>query len=250
MPLELLEQASTWLDDITPSLDARAEPIVWMGFLEGPEIGADSHGDSSSESRQVFLLNTLVFADTDAEAQRLLEPLLRTPFQDEVIERIAVKTSFKELFDFQRVLYKKGRRYAVDCHWTDTPPAGQPLQHLQRQMQDAPSPRTHVLRQLPFGNYRQAQPDMAASILGRYFVSVYAVWEDEVEDARNIAWLRDTLEPFETMSTGHYAGDVDLTARADRAERTFTGERWSRYLKLKKAWDPDSLFHLHLGPDE
>ena len=256
LPLELLDRAAAWLDEVTPMLDPRVEPMGWIGFLQGHEIGGGhqgagaGQGHGAGQGQRVFLLNTLVYADSDEEAQSLLGPLSRTPFDEHVITRNAVKTSFAELFDFQRVLYKKGRRYAVDCHWTDSPPAEQPLSHLRKQMEAAPSARTHVLWQLPFGNYRKAQPDMAASILGRYFVSVYTVWEDEAEDARNVDWLRATLEPFEPVSTGHYAGDVDLTALPTRAERTLARDRWSRYLAIKRKWDPESLFHLHHGADE
>ncbi|MFJ3473429.1 FAD-binding oxidoreductase [Microbacterium maritypicum] len=246
LPLSMMPRAAAWLDEITPTLDPRVEPMGWMGSLHGHEIGAEQTTDDAAEPR-VFLLNTLVFADDDEEAQRLLEPFEVTPFDDDILSRNAVKTSFTELFDFQRVLYKKGRRYAVDCHWTDTPPSEQPLEHVKAQMNHAPSARTHVLWQLPFGNYREQQPDMAASILGRYFVSVYTVWEDPADDDRNIAWLRDTLEPFEAISTGHYAGDVDLTAKPTRAARTLSDERWAKYLDLKRQWDPESLFRLHLG---
>lgn len=244
-PLTMLEPVAAWLDEITPTLDPRIEPMGWIGFLNGHEIGADERPGGDDE--RVLLLNSLVYAGSDEEARRILEPLARTPFDDQVVSRTTVKTSFRELFDFQRTLYHKGRRYAVDCHWTDTPPEAQPLPALAAAMDRAPSVRTHVLWQLPFGNYRKQQPDMAASILGRYFVSVYAVWEDPADDETNIGWLRRTLEPFESISTGHYAGDVDLTARPTRPQRTLAAERWERYLRLKREWDPEDRFQRHLS---
>ncbi|WP_336660016.1 FAD-binding oxidoreductase [Leucobacter sp. USHLN153] len=248
LPLSMLDEVATWLDETTPLLDPRIEPMGWIGFLDGHEVGAEAGGTHSAE--RVVLLNSLIYADSDEEAQELLKPLLEAPFADRMISRTTVKTSFTELFDFQRVLYHHGRRYAVDCHWTDTPPAEQPLAELVAAMESAPSTRTHVLWQLPFGNYRKEQPDMAASILGRYFVSIYAVWEDPEADEANIGWLRETLAPFEEISTGHYAGDVDLTARPTRPARTLSDERWQRYLALKSEWDPENLFQRHLNAPE
>lgn len=245
LPLSMLTPVAEWLDQVTPDLDPRIEPMGWLGTLGGHEIG--SHQEGAGDGERVVLLNSLVYADSDEEAAHILEPLADPPFKDAILSRTTVKTSFEELFDFQRHLYRKGRRYAVDCHWTDIPPSGQPLSSLAAAMETAPSARTHVLWQLPFGNYRGAQPDMAASILGRYFVSIYAVWEDPSADRENIEWLRSTLEPFESISTGHYAGDVDLTARPDRAQRTLDADRWQRYLALKEKWDPTGRFENHLG---
>ena len=249
LPLDKLEEVFCWLDEVTPALDPRVEPMAWIGSLRGHEIGFDdaSSVGSLGADERVLLLNSLVYADTDEEAQVLLAPLRDTPFEEAVLSRTEVKTSFEELFEFQRLLYRKGRRYAVDCHWTDTPPAQQPIDHLVEAIQAAPSARTHVLWQLPFGNYRKQQPDMAASILGRFFVSIYAVWEDPADDDANISWLRAALAPFESISTGHYAGDVDLTATATRPARTLAADRYARYRELKDRWDPESLFHLHLG---
>jgi hypothetical protein len=245
LPLSMLDTVAEWLDRITPDLDPRIEPMGWLGTLGGHEIGSGE--EAAGDGQRVMLLNSLVYASSDQEAARIMEPLANPPFKDAILSRTTVKTSFAELFDFQRHLYGKGRRYAVDCHWTDAPPAGQPLASLVAAMERAPSARTHVLWQLPFGNYRGTQPDMAASILGRYFVSVYAVWEDPRADRENIEWLRSTLEPFEEISTGHYAGDVDLTARPDRAQRTLDAARWRRYAALQESWDPEGRFESHLG---
>lgn len=245
LPLSMLHEVTTWLDEVTPDLDPRIEPMGWIGTLDGHEIGA---GDASGHSAEpVLLLNSLIYAGSDEEAQQLLAPLAHPPFADRVRSRTTVKTSFTELFDFQRVLYQHGRRYAVDCHWTDSPPAKQPLAELVAAMQAAPSARTHVLWQLPFGNYRRQQPDMAASILGRYFVSIYAVWEDPADDAANLNWLRATLGAFDDISTGHYAGDVDLTAAPTRPERTLSAQRWARYLRIREQWDPEDRFQRHLS---
>jgi hypothetical protein len=248
-PLRLLEPVTSWLDEVTPHLDPRVEPMGWLGRLAGHEIGNVGAGvPTPAVDEPVFLLNSLVFADSENEAKAILAPLEKTPFEADVVSRTSVSTTFGELFDFQRHLYRKGRRYAVDCHWTNDPPAAQPMTELAEAMRTAPSARTHALWQLPFGNYRGPQPDMAASVLGRYFVSIYAVWDDPADDDANVRWLRRTLGAFEPISTGHYAGDVDLLATATRAERTLSAPKWVRFCQIRRKWDPDGLFSRHLTP--
>jgi FAD/FMN-containing dehydrogenase len=270
-PLELLEEVTTWLDEITPQLDPCVEPMGWIGRLQGHEIGtadgahgagaaaaihgtaaaaasAASGGTSDSADDRVLLLNALVFGATPEQSRAALEPLERGPFNDRALRRVVVDTSFPELFDFQNLLYQRGLRYAVDCLWTDTPPREQPLAFVREQMRSAPSGRTHALWQLPFGNHRGPMPEMAATALGRYFVSFYAVWEDESDDERNIAWLRETMDGLTPISTGHYAGDVDLLAAPTRATGTLSPAHWAHLQQLRAHYDPAGLFHPHLQP--
>ncbi|MDO8212077.1 FAD-binding oxidoreductase [Conexibacter sp. CPCC 206217] len=252
-PLELLEDVAAWLDEITPQLDPCVEPMGWIGRLRGHEIGSAAtpagHGrDGAGGDDRVLLLNALVFGATPELSRAALEPLEQGALNERALARTVVDTTFPELFEFQNLLYRQGLRYAVDCIWTDTPPREQPLGFVREQMRAAPSGRTHALWQLPFGNHRAPMPDMAAGVLGRYFVSFYAVWEHERDDERNIGWLRETMDGLESISTGHYAGDVDLLAAPSRAAATLSPAHWTRLQGLRARYDPDGRFHPHLQP--
>jgi FAD/FMN-containing dehydrogenase len=250
-PLALFEDVAAWLDGVADTLSPVVEPMVWMGNLEGHIVGeldeAGDHGSGGVDER-VFMINAVAFATSREEAISALAPFEACPQLDQAIDRdVARAVSFTDLFDFQRVLYPKGLRYAVDCAWTRTPVSGQPLAELREHMRNAPSPRTHALWMLPFAGFRGGVPDMALSHLGRYFISFYTVWQDEHEDEANIAWLREALDILEPISTGHYSGDVDLVAAPTRATGTLEPDRWERFQSLRSQLDPDGRFQPHLG---
>lgn len=238
-PLAALEEVVARLDEVTDQLDPAVEPMGWIGKIHSHDGEPDAQGD------RVFLLNALAYLDTPEDSLAALAPLRRGALEDLAVERTVNPASFKDLFDFQRLLYRRAR-YAVDCIWTDAPPSAQPLDDLREQMNAAPSDRTHALWQLPFGNYRGQREEMAAGDLGRYYLALYSAWEQEAEDEANIAWLRRTMQPWEDASTGHYAGDVDLLATATRSRRTLAPEKWERLQELRAAYDPDGVFHHHL----
>jgi FAD/FMN-containing dehydrogenase len=253
-PLDALDGLTGWLDDVAAELDPIVEPMLWIGNLEGHNVGdlhgAGNHGAGVNDER-VVLLNAVAFADSAERARRALAPLESCPLNARALSRdVARPCTFTDLFDFQRVLYPRGLRYAVDCQWTDAPPSRQPLGELARHLRDAPSPRTHALWQMPFANHQGALPDMALTHLGRYFVSFYTVWDAEVDDARNERWLRHATRLLDPISTGHYAGDVDLLASPTRARRTLGHEHWERFQELRRVYDPDGRFHGHLTPDD
>jgi FAD/FMN-containing dehydrogenase len=238
-PLGALEEVVSRLDEVTDQLDPAVEPMGWIGKTHGHD------GEPDPESDRVFLLNALAYLDTPERSLEALAPLREGPLEDLAVERTVATASFKDLFDFQRLLYRRAR-YAVDCIWTDEPPATQPLADLRDQMNAAAGDRTHALWQLPFGNYRGSREDMAAGDLGRYYLALYSAWEHEDEDAENIAWLRRTMQPWEPASTGHYAGDVDLLATGTRSARTLSPAKWARLQELRAVHDPDGVFHHHL----
>ncbi|MCW2986787.1 MAG: linked oxidase-like, partial [Conexibacter sp.] len=124
----------------------------------------------------------------------------------------------------------------------------QPLRALAAHLRAAPSPRTHALWQLPFANHHAPLPDMALTHLGRCFVSFYTVWDGADGDAANERWLRAATGLLDPISTGHYAGDVDLLAAPTRAERTLSPEHWARLQEVRARYDPAGRFHEHLRP--
>ncbi|HEY4094785.1 MAG TPA: FAD-binding oxidoreductase [Baekduia sp.] len=252
-PLDALDEVAAWLEGNADTLDPILEPMIWIGNLEGHTVGAldddaaphGAHGDD----QRVVMLNAVAFATSRPQAEQALQPLDACPANARALSRdVARASTFTDLFDFQRVLYPPGLRYAVDCQWTDTPPATQPLTALREHLEQAPSARTHALWQMPFANHHGPLPDMALTHLGRFFVSFYTVWESPDDDARNERWLREATGLLDPISTGHYAGDVDLLASPTRAQRTLSATHWERFGELRARFDPDGLFREHLRP--
>ncbi|HEX5014810.1 MAG TPA: FAD-binding oxidoreductase [Candidatus Limnocylindrales bacterium] len=91
-------------------------------------------------------------------------------------------------------------------------------------------------------------PEEATAYTGRsaqFDVSVDANWSDAADDDRAIDWCRRTmalLEPDFTL--GAYAnGNAD--SGPDETRRFYGDAKLERLAALKRAWDPDNVFHVN-----
>jgi hypothetical protein len=87
-----------------------------------------------------------------------------------------------------------------------------------------------------------AEPgDGAFSRIGRIFGSVYAIWEDEDDDAAQLAWLRTTIDWVAPICLGSYVGEADLE-RGPRATPTHSPTAQVHLRRLADRFDPAGLF--------
>jgi FAD/FMN-containing dehydrogenase len=82
----------------------------------------------------------------------------------------------------------------------------------------------------------------------RTFVACYAMWDDAVGDAANLAWLPATMAELEQTTLGHYIAEADLLANHTRAPRSFTPANWQRLQEIRQAVDPAGIFATPLAP--
>jgi FAD/FMN-containing dehydrogenase len=77
-----------------------------------------------------------------------------------------------------------------------------------------------------------------------YNLVLTGVWPDAQDDDANIAWVRDTFDavsPYMADSVYvNYLGDDDTT----RVQAAY-GPCWERLQQVKRAYDPDNVFHLN-----
>ena len=91
-------------------------------------------------------------------------------------------------------------------------------------------------------------PEDAMAFTGRdaaFWLGVEADWDDPAEDEALIGWGRATmaaLEPF--TAAGHYVNDVMETGR-DVVRSVYGDAKYERLVGLKRAFDPDNVFHLN-----
>lgn len=86
-------------------------------------------------------------------------------------------------------------------------------------------------------------------MVGRAFVSCYAMWEDAADDAANVRWLPSVMTDLEPLPIGHYVAEADLSAAASWAERSFARSNWDRLQQLRREVDPEQIFPSYLGPE-
>ena len=91
-------------------------------------------------------------------------------------------------------------------------------------------------------------PEDAMAFTGReapFWLGVEADWDDPAEDDAMIGWGRATmaaLEPFTTA--GHYVNDMVETGQ-DVVRSIYGDAKYERLVGLKRAFDPDNVFHLN-----
>jgi FAD/FMN-containing dehydrogenase len=90
-------------------------------------------------------------------------------------------------------------------------------------------------------------PDVAVTLLGDAHISSYATWMRPQEDESNLTWLRGHVAGLRPWAVGYYAGESDLLAEPNRAERCFTASNWDRLRAVKARYDPDDRFFDYPG---
>ena len=179
----------------------------------------------------------------------MLAPLERCPVRDRALVRqVEEPTPFPALFRDLGGLWPEGYRYASDNVWADAD-FSDTLVRLRERILEAPSRRSFALAVMAPAPPEGAEfPDMAFSMEGRIFVSCYAVWEDEADDATNAAWIPSLMAELEPLAIGHYVGETDLLAASSRASGSFAQPSWERLQALRDTLDPDGLFGSYPAP--
>ncbi|MBD3765662.1 MAG: FAD-binding oxidoreductase [Rhodobacterales bacterium] len=150
-----------------------------------------------------------VFADGEGQAQAMLADL----FADApaAIQTIGTMPTPREvLYGFTAQFMPQGLRYGVDSLWSDAP-MPQLVARIAAGMAEALSARSLALVMLR-SPLTVAPGAGAFSCIGRIFASVHAIWQDDVEDAAHLHWLRATMAAAAPLGHGRYVGEADLDA--------------------------------------
>lgn len=91
-------------------------------------------------------------------------------------------------------------------------------------------------------------PDDAMAFTGReapFWLGVEVNWNDAAEDEALIDWGRTTMEALKPFTAaGHYVNDMIETGR-DVVRSVYGDAKYERLVGLKRAFDPDNVFHLN-----
>ena len=76
-----------------------------------------------------------------------------------------------------------------------------------------------------------------------YSLGIWTGWQDQAEDAENIAWTRaffDSVSAFGAGAYVNYLGEDE----SNRLDEVY-GDNYARLKAVKDAWDPDNLFRMN-----
>ena len=134
-------------------------------------------------------------------------------------------------------------RYAVANVITNKP--GETLLALADHFKRATSPHNHVLA--AYATNMKPRKNSCFSSIGDTFVGCYSIWENAEEDERHFNWLDETMPLMDPFAVGHYVNEVEAGRHPERVEKCFSKENWQRLQTVRDKYDPQGVFHKHLG---
>ncbi|MEU4130036.1 FAD-binding oxidoreductase [Streptomyces wuyuanensis] len=240
-PLADVEAACQWAAEVSHELEPTVELALTLA------TAAPSTTDATPRPK-VVTVSATAFASDEEHAAEALRPLGNCPFADGALHhRAPGPTSFAALHETADGLWPPRLRYAADTLWSDAEFTAL-LSRLGDAMRDAPSDRSLVLAPFaPASHDGDLLRDMCFSVLGETYAVPYAIWDDPSGDEANLRWLREAMASVESLGTGHYIAEADLTADPARAERSFRTNDWDRLQSLRARYDPEGVFHTYLA---
>ncbi len=229
----------TWLHEILPGLDRRAEPVVAATRL--PDVPL--HDGTARPDGTVLLLHTTVMADSDADALARLAPLQDGPLAGRELGHVQDRTSVLEENLAQTAQNPEGYRYAVDCTWTHAP-----AQVLAPQLYALWSELdTEHSFSIWYGwAPRRDLPDMAFSVEADVYIATYAIYADPADDGKYSDWVHRRTAALAAHGAGVYLGDTDFTRRQDRF---LSDDAYRRLAAIRAERDPSGRFASYLTSD-
>lgn len=184
-----------------------------------------------------LMLNTLAFADSADECQRLQQDFMRhIPAAQRTLLSENLHGSFEEIYQQGEAMLTH-ERVRSDNIVTDR--IYEVTRVLDEQLPSQPSPDGMTLI---VWRGQQQYPDAAWSAAGRFFVSSYLQWDSPDQDEENRRWLSQLYDRLAPLSCACYINEFDLEGRSDRLERCYAPPHWQRLLALRQRYDPDGLF--------
>ena len=237
--LEDAGELLAWMHAVLPTLEDVVEPVIAATRLPSVPL----HDGVARPQGTVLLVHTTAMCDTAAEAERVLAPLQDGPLAGRALGHVSGPTSFAEENRAQAEQNPEGRRYAVDCQWTDAP-ATELTPRLQRIWGELPTEHSFSIW---YGwAPMRALPDMAFSLEANVYCATYAIWSDPADDERHRSWVAERTRSLAEVGEGVYLGDTDFTRRPDRfmADASF-----ARLQAVQAARDPHGRICRHLISD-
>ena len=230
-PIDGLDEVLAWAQFVQPSLARSLECMVF--------VRRDTFGHPGPSA----LVTAPVLAETKEEAVAALAILETCPVVGRALKReINVVTEFDDLLEGgEDLLYPRERRYACDNMWTSAP-AKALLPGMRKIASTLPQAPSHMMWML--WGPPQSLPDMAFSMQDDLYVALYAVWDDEAEDAMHQAWVTDSMRDMEPHASGIQLADENLGARPFR----FLSEsNFGRLKAIRSKRDPNGMFYSYMA---
>ncbi len=193
-------------------------------------------------TRNVANIVTLGFADDEAEAQRLFQPL-----EDSPVMRLARRretpspVSVEQVWLGTDLLYPEGKRYFADTTWINEPTDPGFIAAVQKALDTLPTQGSHLMMN-PWNPEDRA--DAVLSGTSRLPFHLYGVGEEAAQDGAIQAWINARMTDIAPFSTG--IGKVNESDLLIRDQHVLEPRHAARLEELRGVHDPDGRFHSFL----
>ncbi|KAH8903135.1 FAD binding domain protein [Coniochaeta sp. PMI_546] len=225
-PISEHKRVLQWVVDISPTADPETEIVAVSSYLPGDED-------------LTFLANFTCFKSSKAAAEAALTPIHASRPSGAKIEVFCDRTSLAKEYGTQACANPEGHRYCAENAYVsndeDVPSV------LEKGFTTLPSRKSFAIyfamnptsrRALPADD---SQAGMALSMQSDHYFALYTVWEDEADDERCTAWVRDVMREVERHADGSYLGDSDFQYRRTRF---WSEEAGKKLMEVRRRWDP------------
>lgn len=222
-PAECGEDVVTWalgLQDTAPL------ELEWHVVAGRPVAGGPAE----------YTVEATSFIADETAAREALAILDGCPARASAISRTPPRpVSFAQAAAEIDEIYRPGYRWAADNMWTDAR-SDALAQAVVRAAEALPPAPSHLMM---YGLPPYALPDVALSLVGRFYVFAAAVWQAAREDAEWASAPTQLMRSLEPFAKGMSLADENLL---NRSAPVFSAENTARLEALRERVDPESRF--------
>ncbi|KIW58735.1 hypothetical protein PV05_03232 [Exophiala xenobiotica] len=234
-PLSHYRTVMDWVTKISPGYDGDTE-IVAVGATPPTELGIHE---------PCIMPLFVTFKDSEDEARAALAQANKSRPDGALLELVNQPTSLAKEYQNQAAANPKNHRYCAEnayiCNDADV------VTVLEEAFTTLPHPKAFSLWYSMNPCSRRSLPDMALSMQSDHYFALYTVWENESDDARCKAWVRDIMTKVERHSEGAYLGDSDFQVRRTKF---WTDENATRLMELRRQLDPLGIICGYLDVED
>lgn len=178
------------------------------------------------------------FKSTLAEGETVLRRVHESRPSNPVVEVFCHPTTVVGAQEFQKLPKPYQLRLAVDSVWlgNDIDVAAV----TEKMAVNVPTPESTTFWSPTYPASRRSTNGsmLATSLMSDHYFAAYIGWDEEDDDEKHSAWLREHMLEIEKQSDGTFLADADPQLRPARHWSVDAGQR---LMSIRKKWDPAGI---------
>ncbi|KAJ5289056.1 hypothetical protein N7478_002086 [Penicillium angulare] len=227
-PISNLESVLSWVPKFSAHTSGQIEVLVMGSYPPGL-------------NQLCVTVSIVAYGDSVEQVIEALQPAEDSHQDGTVAHWFCEATSMERQLEITAPAFPTNHRYYVDNLWLND---GTDLSVLQPAFESLPTKESLVLLQSMRPGSQRSLPDMALSMQSNYWLSMYAIWDDQSDDPRCQSAVHYVITKLEKYSKGSYIGELDPRARK---AKYWKDDHRERLIDIRQKWDPQNRLCGCLG---